>query len=94
MYTALAIMLGAMLIGRILRNHIAIAAARRCIMLAIWLLLFVMGASIGANADLLRRLPQLGWQALALMCFCVAGSIIFTTLLAPLLIRDNSQKRN
>ncbi len=75
MYIALGIMFAGMLVGRLLRGHVAAGIVRRLIMAAILLLLFLLGAAIGANEDLIRRLPDLGWQSLALMFFCVGGSI-------------------
>lgn len=85
MYTAICILLAAIALGRLLRSITPLWLIRHCIIFSVWLLLFLMGVAIGSDEALLGRLPSLGWQAIALMAFSVAGSIACSILITPLL---------
>lgn len=76
MYTALCIMLVAIIIGRLFRRFLSEKLLHYCLMASIFLLLFLLGVSIGGNESLIQRLPEIGWNAILLMLCCVAGSII------------------
>jgi hypothetical protein len=39
-------------------------------------MLFLMGASIGSNRDIISHLASFGWQALVLALWGLAGSVI------------------
>lgn len=75
MYIALGVMILGMAIGWLFNNRLNQAVLQRLTLGAIFLLLFLLGLAIGANQDLLSRLPSLGLQALALMLAGVGGSI-------------------
>lgn len=87
MYTALAIMLCGIIIGRMLRNYLQGAWPGRAVFLSILLLLFLMGLQIGSDASLFSLLPSLGWQALAIAAAAMAGSIACGRLLQACLRR-------
>lgn len=84
MYIALGIMFTGILLGRILtalikkeiQNYIKIPT-----ILSILLLLFLLGVSIGGNPQLFASLPYLGLDAIIIIAFCLAGSIIVSWLL-------------
>lgn len=90
MFTALAILLCGIAVGRLLRPWISRVFLARAVMCAIFILLFLLGVSIGGNEELLRQLPYLGLDALMLMLLCVVGSIIASMFITPLL--RNSEK--
>lgn len=95
MYIALAVMLAGIFAGRLLRNKFPASFIRPSLMASILLLLFLMGASIGSNQEIMRNLPVLGLSSLELMLFCAAGSIAAAMLAAPFLRRSpgaNSKK--
>lgn len=96
MYTALAIMTGAMLLGRIFRDFLPLRLIRRLTGLAILLLLFLLGLAIGHNREILENLGVIGLNSLLLMFFCVGGSIAASVLVSPLLRRYflTDDKRN
>lgn len=97
MYTALLIMFVGIAAGRALAGKIGAVVLRRAVMCSIFLLLFLLGANIGANRELLADLPRLGWQALVLMLFCVGGSIFCAWLASPLyfwLAKKKTTRRN
>lgn len=85
MYTALLIMLGGIILGRLCRPWISLPLIRKLLLAAILLLLFLLGISIGANSKLMEKLPSIGLQALILMLFCVGGSIAISLLITPVL---------
>lgn len=84
MYIALGIMFAGILLGRILttlskkdiQKYIKIPT-----ILSILLLLFLLGASIGGNPHLFASLPFLGLDAIIIMAFCLAGSIIISWII-------------
>lgn len=84
MYTALLIMFAGIIAGRLFGGRLNSKFLRQAIMVAIFLLLFLLGANIGSNGQLLRDLPKLGIQALVLMLFCTGASILCAWLLTPL----------
>lgn len=96
MYIALFILFLGLPLGLLLRKRINRPFLDRIIFMAILLLLFLLGAQIGANERLFADLPNLGGQALILMLFCVAGSIVvirfFVWLLAKRGLRLNGSK--
>lgn len=94
MFTALAILVCGIAAGRLLRPWIPRAFLAWAVMGAIFLLLFLLGVSIGANDGLLRQLPGLGLDALVLMLHCVGGSIIASMLIGPLLRNSRKTKAN
>ena len=69
-------------LGHAVRGYPAfLRGADRLASLAVFLLLFVLGAGLGHNAELFARLPVLGGTALCIaLCSC-AGSILFLRLL-------------
>lgn len=83
MYIALAVMLVFMILGRLFGRLISANLIGKALMGSILLLLFLLGASIGGNGTLFSRLPDLGWNALVIVLFCIAGSIIFQCVFKP-----------
>jgi len=71
------IMLGGMLLGFLLKTKQRIVTANeKLITYAIYLLLFLMGVSIGSNELIMNSLSSLGTLALLLSTGAVAGSIL------------------
>lgn len=85
MFIALGIMICGIVAGRALRDFLSPRLVHLCIMSAIFLLLFLLGVSIGANENLLTNLPRLGLQALLLIFCALAGSILAVRLVSPLI---------
>jgi len=70
-------MLGGMLLGFLLKTKQRIVTANeKLITYAIYLLLFLMGVSIGSNELIMNSLSSLGTLALLLSASAVAGSIL------------------
>lgn len=94
MYIALSIMFGGFLLGRLGILRIPEKILNYAVFFSIFLLLFLLGASIGSNGKLLKDLPRLGFEAFLLMLFCTGGSIICTWLITPFYCRLQKKKDN
>lgn len=74
-YILLALLVG-MAFGKVISKYGQAKLAGRFTLLGVMTLLFVMGAQIGSNPDVLLNLPRIGGQAVLLAVACVLGSII------------------
>jgi len=76
MFTVLAIMSAGIILGYLIRNKIRfIKYIDHSINIAIYLLLFLLGISVGANKTIMNNLGSLGLKALLLALGAVAGSV-------------------
>lgn len=82
MYTALLILAAGIACGRLMAPWLSGRLVGSLTMASIFLLLFLLGAAIGSNGALLRRLPDLGATALIIALCCLAGSIAAARLIS------------
>ncbi|HZD10238.1 MAG TPA: LysO family transporter [Candidatus Binatia bacterium] len=76
------------LLGYILRRRQRILlVGERATSVAIFVLLFLLGLSVGANESILRGLHRLGVEALALSLAGMAGSVLLAFFLYHTLLR-------
>jgi len=76
MFTVLTIMSAGIILGYLVRNKIRlIKYFDHSINIAIYLLLFLLGISVGANKTIMNNLGSLGLKALLLALGAVAGSV-------------------
>ncbi|HAD81379.1 MAG: hypothetical protein A2509_05825 [Candidatus Edwardsbacteria bacterium RIFOXYD12_FULL_50_11] len=76
MFTVLIIMTAGIILGYLIRRKTRIIRyIGSAINLAIYLLLFLLGISVGANETIIRNLGTLGLTAIALTAGAVAGSV-------------------
>lgn len=80
MLTLFVLLFGGILTGRLLRRRL-LSALGNIITVIIWLLLFLLGAEVGGNEQVVRGLATLGVQALVLCAGALAGSIACSYLL-------------
>ena len=84
----LALMIGGGAIGYFFRERKKlITGAGRFITFVVYVLLLVMGLSVGINDELFRDLPRVGLQSLVITIFALAGSIFFAWLFGKFLVR-------
>ena len=84
----LALMIGGGAIGYFFRERKKlITGAGRFITYVVYVLLLVMGLSVGINDELFRDLPRVGLQSLVITIFALAGSIFFAWLVGEFLVR-------
>jgi uncharacterized membrane protein YbjE (DUF340 family) len=82
MFTVIIIMTIGIVIGAAFHKRTAfIQGAERVITYAIWLLLFLLGVSVGANKLIMSNIGTLGIQALLLSFSAMAGSIVLSYFL-------------
>lgn len=77
MLTIFLILAGGMASGYLLRkNKRLIGACDKLAVVAIWMLLLVLGASVGSDERILSNFHQLSLRAGVICLFAVAGSIV------------------
>ena len=81
MIEILAILLGGIIIGRILRGYKTVTAFASKMTVTVWILILALGVSVGSNPYLIAHLPTLGAESIALGAFATAGSIIAVSLI-------------
>ncbi len=73
-------------IGYVLRNWSILQKTEKTISLTIFLLLFILGVSIGSNSLIVNNLGKFGWQAIVLAVSGVLGSLIAARLVLQLFL--------
>ena len=92
MLTVIIIMTTGILIGYLLRNQQWIKKALGVLITwAIYLLLFILGISVGTNDTIINNLGSLGLNALLLTIGAVAGSVIVSWFTYNLFFRKDEK---
>lgn len=76
MFAAIGLFLTGLLTGKLLARLPLASLMARMVFPAILCLLFLLGAEIGANAELFNNLPIFGVHALVLALLTVSGSML------------------
>lgn len=80
--------LGGIPLGYALRTRqTAVRWANRALSSIIYILLFLMGISLGGNVDLVARLSELGLSGILIGLCCAAGSALVALLLHKTLLK-------
>ncbi len=58
---------------------------------AIYLLLFMLGLSVGTNQEVIRNLGKIGYEAVAIAVAAIAGSVVLSGLLFRFLFKGNEK---
>lgn len=69
-------MIAGVLIGYLFRNVQFLQKTEKSISYTIFLMLFILGISVGSNDLIINNLARFGWQAFVLASFGCLGSII------------------
>ena len=78
--------------GYVLRNWNILQKTEKTISLTIFLLLFILGVSIGSNSLIVNNLGKFGWQAIVLAVSGVLGSLIAARLVLQLFFRKGGEQ--
>ena len=78
--------------GYVLRNWSILQKTEKTISLTIFLLLFILGVSIGSNSLIVNNLGKFGWQAIVLAVSGVLGSLIAARLVLQLFFRKGGEQ--
>jgi uncharacterized membrane protein YbjE (DUF340 family) len=54
---------------------------------SIYLLLFLLGISVGTNAEIIRNLGKIGYEAATIAIASIAGSVVLSKMLFNLLFK-------
>ena len=93
MTVILILLIGGILIGRLLsRQRKVIQTFDRLTTWAIYLLLFLLGISIGSNHEIISNLGSLGIKALIIAGFSVAGSILLSMIIYRLFFKTHGSE--
>lgn len=76
MYIIISIMFGGIGIGYLLRRIAFLRHLNTAISYTIYLLLFLLGVSVGTNQTIMTNLATLGWDALLLAIAATLGSVL------------------
>jgi uncharacterized membrane protein YbjE (DUF340 family) len=93
MITVLLIMLTGILTGFAINKYpLAIKVNDKLISWAIYVLLFLLGISVGLNKTILQNLDKIGVQALIITVGAISGSVLALWILYRVLFREDSEK--
>lgn len=75
MFTVIGLMFCGILLGYKLRKR-KLKFVSSLIMVAIWILLFLLGLQVGGDRNIMDNLDTIGWEALLLTFGGVTGSVL------------------
>lgn len=84
------IMLGGVFVGYLLRNK-KLGWVSGCILVAIWILLFLLGIAVGNNNDILNHLDTIGFEALIISTGAVGGSVVLAWVVYRFIYKVKSE---
>lgn len=58
---------------------------------AIYLLLFLLGISVGTNEEVIKNMGKIGYEAIAIAVASITGSVLLSGLLFKLLFKQNEK---
>ena len=79
-------------IGYGLRNWAILQKTEKTISLTIFLLLFVLGLSIGSNSLIINNIGKFGWQAIVLATLSILGSLLASFLVFHLFFKKGGNE--
>ena len=85
-------MLAGMLIGHFLRNGKRVEKIEKSTSITIFVLLFVLGLSVGSNNVIIDNLGRFGWQAAVIAMLGMGGSIIAARIVFQLFFKKGEEK--
>lgn len=91
MFYVLLTMFAGVLVGWLLKDRKPVGLSGKAVSAVIWVMLFLLGAEIGMNRELLRSLSSIGLQALLFAAAGICGSVIASVLLYRLLFRKKAE---
>ncbi|MDA3778745.1 MAG: LysO family transporter [Bacteroidales bacterium] len=95
MITVLLIMIAGMLAGMLFRDKKKIILINEKLTTwAIYILLFLLGISIGTNKTIINNLENIGFQALVITIGALAGSLITALICYNLFFKKKTQISN
>ena len=78
--------------GYLLRDLRFLQKVEKSISLTIFLLLFVLGLSIGSNSLIINNIGKFGWQAIVLATLSILGSLLASFLVFHLFFKKGGNE--
>lgn len=92
MFSIIGFMLTGIAVGYLFRNIAFLQKTEKTISLTIFLLLFLLGISVGSNELIINNLATFGWQAAILGCFATCGSILASWMVLKLFFKKGGKQ--
>lgn len=92
MFSIVMTMLAGVLIGHFLCNGKRVEKIEKSTSITIFVLLFVLGLSVGSNNVIIDNLGRFGWQAAVIAMFGMGGSIIAARIVFQLFFKKGEEK--
>lgn len=92
MFSIVMTMLAGVLIGHFLRNGKRVGKIEKSTSITIFVLLFVLGLSVGSNNVIIDNLGRFGWQAAVIAILGMGGSIIAARIVFQLFFKKGEEK--
>lgn len=92
MFSIVMTMLAGVLIGHFLRNGKRVEKIEKSTSITIFVLLFVLGLSVGSNNVIIDNLGRFGWQAAVIAVLGMGGSIIAARIVFQLFFNKGEEK--
>lgn len=92
MFSIVMTMLAGVLIGHFLRNGKRVEKIEKSTSITIFVLLFVLGLSVGSNNVIIDNLGRFGWQAAVIAMLGMGGSIIAARIVFQLFFKKGEEK--
>ncbi|MCC8095410.1 MAG: lysine exporter LysO family protein [Tannerellaceae bacterium] len=91
MFTVIGIMFGGVAVGYVLRHLSFLQFIGKPISYTIYLLLFLLGISVGHNDAIIRSLSTLGFQAFLLALAATTGSVLAAWVVYRFFFREDGK---
>ena len=92
MFTIISIMFTGIGNEYLLRDLRFLQKVKKSISLTIFLLLFVLGLSIGSNSLIINNIGKFGWQAIVLATLSILGSLLASFLVFHLFFKKGGNE--
>ncbi len=92
MFSIVMTMLAGVFIGHFLRNGKRVEKIEKSTSITIFVLLFVLGLSVGSNNVIIDNLGRFGWQAAVIAILGMGGSIIAARIVFQLFFKKGEEK--
>lgn len=91
-YLVIALFVVGLFVGRLVRAFpFTHKVSERLSMVTVYLLLFLLGISVGSNREIINNLPVLGFKALLLSVGALLGTLVLAWLVVRVFFREQVQ---
>ena len=91
MFSIIATMVTGITLGYLFRHLEILQNPEKTISLTIFLLLFIMGITIGSNDELIQNLGNFGWQAAIIAFAATCGSVLASWLVMRFFFKNDTE---